>query len=112
MSKTINIEHDELVKILSKHYGVRGGTVVGQIAGLGPGLLPKLERVVMFHHKKVVVKDPVDLMKALVDGGWVVTEEGTWIQHNKPPFYPYMWDECGKEADAYNYDPSWILTEI
>jgi len=57
------------------------------------------------------LKNLVDMMQALVDGGWAVDNDGNFVNSGHSNFCPVMWQECGKtedEWDKWEYDPSWI----
>ena len=57
------------------------------------------------------VKNPVDLMKALVAGGWKVRSNGFWVEcTGKSAFVPEMWQHCGRnvEDNDYDWDPEWL----
>ena len=42
-----NIEHDELIKILSTYLGFEIKEIKAQVKGGNPGKLPKLERILL-----------------------------------------------------------------
>jgi hypothetical protein len=60
---------------------------------------------------KFRVKNPVDLMRALVEGGWEVDRQGNWVREGcHPSFTSSMWRHCGEpvEDNEYHWDESWI----
>lgn len=60
---------------------------------------------------KTVVKDPAALMRALIDAGYEVSDEGRWFGPSHM-FTAEMWQYCGKEPDDdYLWNPEW-LTEV
>lgn len=46
------------------------------------------------------LKQPVELMKVLVDGGWKADYRGFFEKPNKPSFNPEMWLFCGDDVHA------------
>jgi len=56
VAKIINIEKEDLIKILNEYYGVDGYQIRSQIEGGRPGPLPITERIVLDHYG-IVGKD-------------------------------------------------------
>jgi len=57
------------------------------------------------------MKQPVELMQALVDGGWKVDNFGVWHHETKQSFSATWWRYCGKES-FYALDESWLDTTL
>ncbi len=57
-------------------------------------------------------KEPVDMMRALVEGGWKPNSHGDFEHPRKKYFNHPLWFECGKPEDEWeahwSVDPSWI----
>ena len=55
------------------------------------------------------LKEPVEMMKTLIEGGWKPDEYGNFIREGYPIFASRMWYDCGKpEQSHWIVDPSWI----
>jgi hypothetical protein len=60
------------------------------------------------------LKQPVELMRVLVDGGWSSDCYGVWVHKDKAKFYPGMWGICGMETRGVRekFDESWLDTTL
>jgi len=58
------------------------------------------------------LKEPVDLMKTLIEGGWSPYYKGIFWHPEKMAFDNKMWQDCGKPESEWSreweVDPSWI----
>ena len=58
---------------------------------------------------KQYVKDPVTIMKWLVDNGYKIDRYGDWCKVGEVSFITSMWKYCGKEKpNTYTWNPDWI----
>jgi hypothetical protein len=58
---------------------------------------------------RVVVKDPVSVMRALVEAGYKVNESGDWtLDRDHHTFIPTMWYYCGKGPIKFAWEPEWL----